>query len=77
MDARDQDIITSAAEVIAGQRQLWTRLLDDHVPGPDGRCTGCRSAVRLAPLAPCRIALLAVAAARHADALPASRARWT
>jgi hypothetical protein len=50
---------TIAAE-LARALQLCARLLADHVAGPDGRCVGCRSAVRIAPRWPCRIATLAL-----------------
>jgi len=53
---------TIAAE-LARTPQLCARLLADHVAGPDGRCAGCHSAVRLAPRWPCRIATLAQLAA--------------
>jgi hypothetical protein len=49
---------TIAAE-LARAPQLCARLLAAHVAGPDGRCVGCHSAVRLAPRWPCRIATLA------------------
>ena len=40
------------------------RLLDAHVPGPDGRCRGCTSQVRAAPRWPCRLAHVAERAAQ-------------
>jgi hypothetical protein len=56
------EILLRCAEVIADRPQWWSRLLADHVPGPDGRCRACPSAVSAAPRWPCRIAVLADAA---------------
>ncbi len=53
------DMITGVAAELAGAPGLCARLLADHVAGPDGRCVGCRSAVRLAPRWPCRLATVA------------------
>ncbi|GAA1282028.1 hypothetical protein GCM10009609_53170 [Pseudonocardia aurantiaca] len=52
-------VLARAAGVIANSPGLWSRLLTDHVAGHDGRCRACLSQVRLAPLWPCRIAVLA------------------
>ncbi|MGI5125608.1 hypothetical protein ACQEVB_02220 [Pseudonocardia sp. CA-107938] len=50
-----------AAE-LARAPKLCERLRAEHVAGPDGRCVGCRSAVRIAPRWPCRIATLVLRA---------------
>jgi hypothetical protein len=39
-------------------------LVQEHRAGPDGRCLGCRSQVRLAPRWPCNLFALADAALR-------------
>jgi hypothetical protein len=61
MDHLDQ--IAGMAVELAVVPGVCARLLADHVAGPDGRCAGCRSAVRLAPQWPCRLALIALLAA--------------
>lgn len=69
--------ITEAAAAIAGWPQLWSRLLADHVAGPDGRCRACTSSTHIAPRWPCRLAELADAAQamhRRAAAAPAPTA---
>ncbi|MGH8918802.1 MAG: hypothetical protein ACRD0H_10810 [Actinomycetes bacterium] len=50
-------LLGTAAE-LARSPDVCARLLVEHVAGPDGRCAGCRSAVRLSPRWPCRIATL-------------------
>lgn len=50
-------LIGTAAE-LARAPAVCARLAAEHVAGPDGRCAGCRSAARLAPRWPCRIATL-------------------
>lgn len=63
--------LTGAVGVLAQWPRVVARLLDEHVPGPDGRCRGCRSQVRQAPRWPGRLTLLARRAARdRAGALP-------
>jgi hypothetical protein len=47
-----------AATIVRGWIGTAARLREQHVPGPDGRCRGCASAVRPAPRWPCAIALL-------------------
>ncbi|HEY1968873.1 MAG TPA: hypothetical protein VGH89_13065 [Pseudonocardia sp.] len=49
----------AAAEIIAGWPDVHAGLLARHVAGPDGRCRGCASSVRLAPHAPCSLRRLA------------------
>ena len=44
---------------IAAELARTPQLCALHVAGPDWRCLGCRSAVRLAPRWPCLIASLA------------------
>jgi hypothetical protein len=61
MDRPDE--MTSVAAELAGAPGVCVRLLAAHVAGPDGRCVGCRSAVRLAPRWPCRLATIARLAA--------------
>jgi hypothetical protein len=51
--------LAGAATVLAQWPRVVARLLHEHVPGPDGRCRGCRSQVRTAPRWPCRLTLLA------------------
>jgi hypothetical protein len=55
--------LTDAAAIIAGWPRVVARLLDAHVGGPDGRCRGCTSQVTLPPRWPCRLTVLARAAA--------------
>lgn len=57
-----QDRISEAAAVIADWPSLWRELLRAHVAGPDGRCRGCASAVRIAPRSPCQTAVMAATA---------------
>jgi len=56
---REAEILAEAATAIVDWPQLWTRLLDEHTAGPDGRCLACPSALCVAPRWPCRITLLA------------------
>ena len=51
---------------------VCARLLAEHVAGPDGRCAGCRSAVRLAPRWPCRLAALVQLAVDPSGRCPGS-----
>lgn len=50
-------LLAAAAAQLAPE--VGQRLLAAHVAGPDGRCAGCHSAVRLAPRWPCRLAAVA------------------
>ena len=54
--------LTDVADILSCWPGLVTRRI--HVSGPDGRCSGCRSQVRPAPVWPCRFATIADAA-RH------------
>jgi hypothetical protein len=58
------DLIRGAAEVLAQWPEVQARLRALHQPGPDGRCLGCRSQVRLAPRWPCVLALISGAVGR-------------
>jgi hypothetical protein len=70
------DRITEAGAVIANWTRLWSRLLVQHVAGPDGRCRGCPSSAHAAPRAPCRLAELARAAeAAHGERLGRQQSR--
>jgi hypothetical protein len=51
---------------LAGMSEVWRRLLELHVSGRDGRCTGCRSPVRAAPHWPCTLYRAAAHARRIA-----------
>ncbi len=51
-------LLRAAAVEIARMPGLAERLRAVHLPGPDGRCRGCASAVRTAPRWPCRISAL-------------------
>lgn len=53
-----EDLMEGAAAVVAGWPQVWARLIDEHVAGPDGRCTGCFKGTRAAPHWPCGLAFL-------------------
>lgn len=55
-------ILVGCAAEIADWRRVWLALLEEHTEDGDGRCCGCRSAVRPAPRWPCRIAVLATTA---------------
>jgi hypothetical protein len=60
----DRDRISEAAAVIADWPALWRELLKAHVEGPDGRCRGCATAVRITPRWPCQTAAMAAAACK-------------
>ncbi|WP_214400999.1 hypothetical protein [Pseudonocardia lacus] len=65
--------LTEAARIVAGWPRVLTRLLDTHVPGPDGRCRGCTSQVSLPPRWPCALtefARLAAATPGHRPGHP-------
>jgi hypothetical protein len=55
-------VLAGAAAALAAAPAVSARLLEVHVEGPDGRCRGCHSAVRLAPRWPCRLAACAMLA---------------
>jgi hypothetical protein len=63
-------VLAGAAAAMAAAPALSARLLELHVAGPDGRCRGCHSAVRLAPRWPCRIAACAMLATGRRPAGP-------
>jgi hypothetical protein len=58
LGAVNEDSWQEAATIVRGWIGTAARLREQHVPGPDGRCRGCTSAVRPAPHWPCGIALL-------------------
>jgi len=51
---------------LAALSEVWAALLELHVSGRDGRCLGCRSQVRIAPLWPCTLYRAAAQARRIA-----------
>ncbi|WP_214405794.1 hypothetical protein [Pseudonocardia lacus] len=63
-DSRNR--IEEAAAIVAGWPNVWGGLLVVHRAGPDGRCTECTRANRLAPRWPCGPAVLALRARRMA-----------
>jgi hypothetical protein len=66
-DSRDR--IEEAAAIVAGWPNVWASLLVVHTAGPDGRCTRCAVANRVAPRWPCGPAAVALRARRVARSL--------
>jgi len=56
---RNFRLIGEAAEIITGWPLVRERLLAAHVPDAEGRCQGCASQTRRAPVWPCALALVA------------------
>jgi hypothetical protein len=52
-------LIGEAAEIISRWPLVRDRLRAVHVPDAEGRCRGCTSQTRRAPLWPCALALVA------------------
>jgi hypothetical protein len=62
---RNFRLIGEAAEIVTGWPLVRERLRAAHVPDGKGRCRGCTSQMRSAPLWPCALALVAHGEAPH------------
>jgi hypothetical protein len=56
---RNFRLLLEVAEIITGWPLVRERLRAAHVPDAAGRCRGCTSQTRRAPLWPCALAMLA------------------
>jgi hypothetical protein len=56
---RNFRLLIEATEIITGWPLVSERLRAAHVPDSEGRCRGCTSQTRTAPLWPCALAMLA------------------
>jgi hypothetical protein len=53
-----EDSLAGVAAALARWPEVLIRLREQHRPGPDGRCVGCASQVRLSPRWPCALAVV-------------------
>lgn len=51
--------INPLASVISGMPEVWTRLLEGHVPDERGRCAACRNASTAGVPWPCTLRVIA------------------
>jgi hypothetical protein len=61
--------LAHVAQILAtGDPHTWLTLRARHLPGPDGRCTGCRSSRQPAERWPCKLRGIADQAAALVEA---------
>lgn len=65
------------AVALAPMEQVWQKLLAEHVPDREGKCSACRWQTRSADSWPCRVHDVASAARRLASVPRQETGDWT